>query len=74
MYLFLLAGSVTIYMLTTLSLRRVHTKNSCTQTEETLVKDIFTQTEFMDICSSTPSDFSDPFDIDMDFFKANKEF
>ena len=70
MYFYLLACTVTLYMLT----RHHRRKNSSTQTEESIVKDNFTQTDFMDIFTPPPSDFSDPFDIDYNFFKSKSEY
>ena len=70
MYFFLLAGSISIYILTTISIRKMSKRDTWTQTEELTYSDSFTQTACMDICSPPVSEYSDPFDIDLDFFKS----
>ena len=74
MYFFLLAGSLTIYILTTISIRKMSKRDTWTQTEELAYSDSFTQTEFMEICSPPVSEYSDPFDIDFDFLKSKIEY
>ena len=62
MYLFIIASGVSIYLLTKHLIS--WTPNMCI--------DKSTQTELIDLYSPVSSEYSDPFDIDLDFFKYNR--